>query len=139
MTDGYITRGKELAALKPVLQAENEDGVGARLLTFSFGAEADKATCKELACAMNGVWWHVEDGGDLGGAMSSYYKLLAVSKSDRPEDRVVRFQYYPYDLAGGFDLGACTAVFDRTDTPNMLFGLSCMSANMLEDIGLIRN
>lgn len=133
LTDGEVTVGKQPEELLPFLNRENE-GIGAKLLTYSFGAQAAQQTCRDMACAMNGIWWHVADGGDVSDAMSSYYKLLAVSKSEAPEDRPVGFQYYPYDLAGGWDLGACAAVFDRTSSPNMLFGLSCMSANMLEDI-----
>lgn len=138
LTDGHSTVGKGIPELMPLLEEWNQ-GVGARVLTYSFGAEAAQESCRDLSCAMGGVWWHVNDGGDLADAMTSYYKLLAVSKSDAVEDRPVRFQYYPYDLAGGHDLGACAAVFDRSSTPNMLFGLSCMSANMLEDIRLIKN
>lgn len=138
LTDGHQTVGKTPAELIPKFQEWNE-GLDARLLTYSFGAEAAQEACRDLACALDGIWWHVEDGGDLSGAMSSYYKLLAVSESDNPEDRKVMFQYYPYDLAGGFDLGACAAAFDRTQTPHMLLGLSCMSAMMIADVRALRN
>lgn len=139
LTDGHATEGeKSVEGLARLLEEWNK-GLGARLLTYSFGAGAAKRESRDLACSAGGVWWHVEEGADLADAMTSYYKVLAVSKSEKPEDRPVRFQYYPYDLAGGFDLGACAAVFDRTTTPNMLFGLSCMSANMLADINRIRN
>ena len=85
MTDGEISEGPTENAVVNLVN-ERTEFLATRyqrktvIFTFSLGTQADHEVTKRIACATNGIWTPVDEhnGGDLVGAMSSYYKLFAL-------------------------------------------------------------
>ena len=55
----------------------------ALLFTYALGSGANVVAPRRMACENNGVFFRIEDGGDLGGAMSSYYTYIAAATSQQ--------------------------------------------------------
>ena len=103
MTDGEITAGREGNAFLSFVEdqqvaLEAETGSRAVIFTFSFGANADEAIPKALACDHEGTWSPVEYNVNLRQQMGSYYNYFAAlrASSDTP---VVWVE--PYEDASG--------------------------------------
>lgn len=80
LTDGTITGGKEgqevgvsraafssqplthcFAQLLDHVAASNTNDANVRILTYSLGIDADKGIMKQIACANQGIWYHIDD------------------------------------------------------------------------------
>lgn len=136
LTDGQITQGLGIDELIPALQETNAE-VEASLLTYSLGAEADQMSTRNLACGLNGIWWHVDDQEDLGSVMSQYYQMLAVSLPDLSPRR--KWSYYFYMVSNSMDMTVCQSVYDRSKLPAILLGQVCVTANLIEPYEKIMN
>ena len=53
--------------------------------------KADPSKPRELACKNSGIWFQIEDGGNIADSMASYYTLYAEGMSDT---EVVRWSDY---------------------------------------------
>lgn len=81
LTDGTITGGKEgqevgvstagfsshlltrhcFPQLLDHVAASNTNDANVRILTYSLGIDADKGIMKQIACANQGIWYHIDD------------------------------------------------------------------------------
>jgi len=132
MTDGANSGGSD-----PVQVADNAvassymTGTKLRLFTYTFGSGAEKSIPRQLACAHNGAYQHIEDGGNLKQAMASYFSYLAadlsLAQSYHPTRKIpIRWTPWFEDGQGtGQIAGVCAPVFDMTLNPPDLFGVVC--------------
>ena len=97
--------------------------------------EYAKANVKQMACANEGIYAHI-DGGNLADEMATYYNYFARGTADA-SNRKVRWVLYP-DAAGAELFGACSSAFDFTVDPPKLIGVTCMDVNMLADIDTLK-
>ena len=43
------------------MAASNTNDANVRILTYSLGIDADKGIMKQIACANQGIWYHIDD------------------------------------------------------------------------------
>ena len=101
------------------------DGKSAPVIfSYSFGAGANDAVPKAIACRSDGIWAKVEDGGDLAKSMGAYYKYFAYGLGDKVNEDFVAW-VEPYEFSTGVGMGttASAPVFDRTIDPPVLSGV----------------
>merc|ERR550514_1823800 len=48
-----------------------------KIMSYSFGNDADVCYPKSIACQNGGIWYAVPDGQPIDSVMAQYYKLLA--------------------------------------------------------------
>ena len=94
------------------------------LFTYSFGAGATNDVPKNIACAQDGIWAPVDDGGDLARSMGAYYKYFAYGLSDAQAQNFVAW-VEPYEFATTGELGTTSSapVYDRSVDPPILAGV----------------
>jgi len=123
LTDGELSEGRPPSEVAEEWNSDLDRNV--RVFTFSFGKSADKEQMRKLSCENKGIWNHVDDGGDLGSAMSKYYTLYSVGlSSDRSE---VRWSEPYIDASGlGEIITGASPCFDRTLKPPSFFGVTAI-------------
>ena len=128
----FLTDGEHIgdAADPPNrVQQRNADGK-VRILTYGLGSSTSMTMLNELACENGGVAYHVQDDGDLGDVMASYYSLFAaeiVPSSVRP----VWTKYRAW-TTGTFVVSVCMSAFLRGDgNVSTLYGVAC--ADVVEE------
>jgi len=94
------------------------------LFTYSFGAGATNDVPKNIACANDGIWAPVDDGGDLARSMGAYYKYFAYGLSGPQEQDFVAW-VEPYEFATTGELGTTSSVpvYDRSVDPPIFAGV----------------
>ena len=125
LTDGMM--GDDKNSLMNLISAELEefDALGRpALFTYSFGSGADSVVPKEIACANDGIWASIRDGGDLSESMGAYYKYFAYGLSgDENKDFVAWVAPYAYSTTGELGTTASAPVYDRSVDPPVLAGV----------------
>ena len=121
LTDGQCTDG--LCDVDTI----SSGNPGATIFAYSLGSGADAALPKAIACANDGVWAEIADGGDLVGSMSSYYQLFARGLGDA-ENAGFTAWVEPYTFATGDIMGTTVGapVYDRTLTPPHFIGIAAV-------------
>jgi Mg-chelatase subunit ChlD len=140
MTDGQISVGPEIPGADEVIslvkerteQLEADFGRKTTILTFSLGSDADDTVTKSIACSTNGIWTRVNDSyGDLISAMSSYYKLFALSLGEGDnEDFVAWVEPYADYTTGKMGTTVSVPVYDRTVNPPLFLGVAAIDSEM---------
>ena len=84
-----------------------------RIFTYNFGDDARDEKMKQIACASNGVYQQIPDGGDLKYAMASYFTYLAAGIVPATgESQAVRWAEMYEDGQGiGQNTAACAPVY----------------------------
>mgnify|MGYP002856620279 CR=1 FL=1 len=111
-----------------------------KVFTYALGSGANPTILKRIACQNNGGFWQVPDGGDLGAAMSDYFKFLAPMQAPCQ----VRWTSYVGISTGTPLLAACIPAFQKatagastscaggtTGCMNALIGVMCMDVSMI--------
>ena len=113
LTDGEPSNSEDHVALIESRNAELQ----ANIFTYALGSGAK--TQDEIACANQGAYTNIEDGGNLRGKMSSYYQLFAIGADRRP------FWTAPYYDASGLGMMVTTAAptFDNDEAYPQLLGV----------------
>jgi hypothetical protein len=93
------------------------------LFTYSFGAGATNDVPKNIACANDGIWAPVDDGGDLAQSMGAYYKYFAYGLSDSQEDFVAWVEPYEFATTGELGTTSSAPVYDRSVDPPIFAGV----------------
>ena len=111
-----------------------------KVFTYALGSGANPTILKRIACQNNGGFWQVGDGGDLGDAMSDYFKFLAPMQAPCQ----VRWTRYIGYSTGTPLLAACIPAFQKatagastscaggtTGCMNSLIGVMCMDVSLI--------
>jgi len=131
LTDGDITegvKGSDLLALIKQLNTYN-----ATIFMYTLGSavsDTGKAECKAIACATNGLYTSIPDGGDLVSAMGYYYKYYATLREVTGD---VVFWAEPFLDLGGANTkvtGPSLAIYDDTVSPPILIGVASMNIKL---------
>lgn len=100
MTDGQVTYGKKGDALYNMINNRNQNH-NAIIFTYSLGAGASSEVPKAIACANNGIWSKIPDGGNLQGYMSRYYDYFSRFRQITSDTDVQAYWTFPYEDATG--------------------------------------
>uniref|UniRef100_A0A6B2L1C9 VWFA domain-containing protein n=1 Tax=Arcella intermedia TaxID=1963864 RepID=A0A6B2L1C9_9EUKA len=120
LTDGVANLGAVDDALLGEIATLNA-GVDAKIFTYSLGAQAAVLLPKAIACANNGVWAQINDGGDLSSQMGNYYNYLASSIINRT--RAVWTEPYVDASGAGLVVTVAKAFYDETASPPLFLGV----------------
>ena len=119
----FLTDGKSSGTETDILgAAKSVSDLDVTIFTYTFGSGAEYDIPQKIACASDGIWGHVADGGDLRGQMSQYYQYYEVLKS---ADQSTVFWSEPYEDASGLGMvtTASLSVYDERRTPPVLIGV----------------
>jgi hypothetical protein len=131
LTDGDITEGVSGSALLDIIKQLNT--YNTTIFMYTLGAmlsDPGKAECKSIACATNGLYTYIPDGGDLVTAMGYYYKYYATLREVTGD---VVFWAEPFLDLGGADAkvtGPSIAIYDDTVSPPILIGVASMNIKL---------
>ena len=140
LTDGQNTGDKDPALVADLRNGgpygeSNEDRLREidynRIFTYSFGDGADTEFMKKLACDNGGVFTKIgdDDGDSLKETMAGYYAYLAAGiapMSEAVEPTVRWVDPYEDGQGRGQMTAVCAPVFDFTEQPALLFGVTCV-------------
>merc|ERR1740138_716390 len=73
----FLTDGVDTSEMPVSLVAQLNGELNFAVFTYPFGAGADSTKPKAIACANNGIWYQVADGGNIEDAMSDYFRYYA--------------------------------------------------------------
>ena len=127
----FLTDGIPTAGLTGTTQLEdrvrslnrNPDGtLKAALFTFTLGNNVQETLPFSFACQNQGIFTHVNDGGNLREQMSQYYEYYATLRQSDSE-RVVWVEPYIDASGAGLLVTASRAVYDGSTTPPRLVGV----------------
>ena len=100
------------------------------IFSYALGNGANREVGQKVSELSGGQFNYIEDGGDLKGAMSSYYTFFA----DRQQSRAVRWLLYSDFITGFPLLGACAPFYDAVDPATNIapiIGVVCMDMNVI--------
>jgi len=104
--------------------SSSANGSRPAIFTYSFGSGATSAVPKEIACANDGIWASIRDGGDLAKSMGAYYKYFAYGLSGADNSGFVAWvSPYKYSTTGELGTTSSAAVYDRSVDPPVLAGV----------------
>jgi len=100
------------------------------IFSYAIGDGADHAVPKRLACENRGIFYPVEDGGNLGQVMSEYYNYFIQGQE------ICTTTFVRYTAVQGHQLyGACMPMYDRSgDSGTSLLGVSCLDINLIASL-----
>ena len=106
------------------------------MLTYAIGSGADETKSKQLACENRGVFYKVNDGGDLGSIMSKYYLYFALGS----RSCTVRWVEYEDAITNEPLLAGCLPFYSGVESSEkgMLRGVSCVDLNMVAPLSKIK-
>ena len=123
----FLTDGKSGDPSLTINRANTED-VNARIFTYTLGSGAGirgRRVARSVACQNNGMYFHVEDGGDIRSVMAGYYSYFAAGQVLNGLDSLTPRWSSVYTDASG--LGDMTTValpvYDESSNPPILFGV----------------
>lgn len=113
------------------------EALGLIVFSYALGSDADGTVPKQVACGTEGVFHTVADGGDLTGAMTSYYSYYIAATGAR-QARWVQYN----DLITGVEmLASCAPVYNpalsATDGLNELLAVVCMDVNVFVELEVL--
>ena len=116
LTDGHPTQGniQSESGLSDLVQQLNTNGDGspkATVFTYTLGSGASASIPLAIACGNQGIYAHVDDGGNLRGQMSQYYDYYA-SLRRAGDERVTWVEPYVDASGAGMLVTASKAVYD---------------------------
>jgi len=100
------------------------------IFSYALGNGANREVGQKVSELSGGQFNYIEDGGDLKGAMSSYYTFFA----DRQQSRAVRWLLYSDFITGFPLLAACAPFYDAVDPATNIapiLGVVCMDMNVI--------
>mmetsp|Transcript_111768 Transcript_111768/g.316142 ORF Transcript_111768/g.316142 Transcript_111768/m.316142 type:complete len:604 (+) Transcript_111768:41-1852(+) len=120
-----------------LLRSRNSGGY-VRVFSYALGAGADHKILQRLAKEHGGEFHSIGDGdgGNLGDAMASYYKVFAdrLTSAD-----TVRWIMYEDAITHTELLAGCLPFFDRRNAKHKtLLGVTCMDINIIADLPTLR-
>ena len=125
LTDGIPTVGLAGTQLEERVKSLNRNPDGtlkATLFTFTLGNNVQETLPLAFACQNQGIFTHVNDGGNLREQMSQYYEYYATLRQSDSE-RVVWVEPYIDASGAGLLVTASRAVYDGSTTPPRLVGV----------------
>ena len=140
LTDGIPTVGRTSTQLEDRVRSLNRNPDGtlkATLFTFTLGSGTERTLPFAFACQNQGIFTHVDDGGNLREQMSQYYEYYATLRQSDSE-RVVWVEPYIDASGAGLLVTASRAVYDRSTTPPRLIGVVAVDTLVsdLRDAGI---
>ena len=105
------------------------------IFTYSLGADASFDVPKQIACASDGIFYKVEDGGNLNDIMAGYYHYFSAGA----DSCIARWITYADAATGQQLLDACLPAYDRTTRHPTLLGVVCMSVNIIVKLSELEN
>jgi uncharacterized protein YegL len=122
LTDGKVSDGASGAGLAQFVRERNGDDIDARLFTYAFGDDAERATLKQIACENKGIFTPIPDGSkDLREKMGKYYEYFAVGVEAAGSVWAEPFE----ECCGmGQVTVASRACYDRTGDVPLLIGVA---------------
>ena len=125
LTDGFPNKGKQ--SLKDItgLVRNRNDILKAVIFTYTLGTGLQaKLTdlTKDIACQSNGIYAHVNDGGNLREQLSQYYDYFA-SLRRAGDENVTWVEPYTDYAGAGLLVTASKPVYDFSSTPVRLIGV----------------
>lgn len=127
LTDGIPTRGSiqsesGLTSLVQDLNTNPDGSLKVTVFTYTLGSGASSAIPSAVACGNNGIYAHVDDGGNLRGQMSQYYDYYSTLRRAGDES-VVWVEPYTDASGAGLLVTASKAVYDTNSSPSRLIGV----------------
>ena len=137
LTDGHPNKGKTSQDYFECLVKERSQQ--AVIFTYTLGAVRAEtaAITKGIACASNGIYAHVDDGGNLREQLSQYYDYFASLRSAGHDDVTWVEPYLDYAGAGQL-VTASKAVYDFEIKPARLVGVAAVDIRV-DDLEIAAN
>jgi hypothetical protein len=123
LTDGVDTSEMDVAR---VAQLNGEFNYA--VFTYALGSGADGTKPKAIACANNGIFYQVADGGNIGDAMSDYFRYYASALAPHKQ---VRWRSYADSTTTNTLITGCLSVYNRTGGASTLLGVQCMDVSLI--------
>ena len=124
----FLTDGEAPSPQSTVASRNTNHNV--KIMTYALGSGADTDYMIDVACDNHGAAFKIDDNGDLGTIMASYYNLLAASIV--PETVRPTWVRYRVWTSGNFIGSVCkSAFYADTDGVEQLYGVTC--ADLTED------
>jgi len=101
------------------------------LFTYSLGSGAETTVPKAMACATNGIWSPVADGGNIRDQMSHFYDYFSGQRASG-DSRVSWVEPYIDAYGAGEMTTASKAIYDKSVTPPKLVGVLGIDVLMTE-------
>ena len=125
LTDGHPNKGKTSQDYFECLVKERSQN--AVIFTYTLGAVRAEtaAITKGIACASNGIYAHVDDGGNLREQLSQYYDYFA-SLRRAGDDAVTWVEPYEDYAGAGLLVTASKAIYNFEFDPARLIGVAAV-------------
>ena len=120
LTDGFPNKGSTSQQYLVDL-VEQRNTRKARIFTYTFGSLSGAELARDIACATNGVYAHINDHGNLREQMSQYYDYFAAINTANA-DEVTWVEPYADAVGAGILVTASKAVYTNS-TPRQLIGV----------------